>query len=100
MTTVRMTTLRNSMQPTNEWLFHINNYFILGDYIPKVREKYNLASQITTLYPDGLPNYQSLHYGPPKYQNLWKIPLFGKYPHNTPATCQFLIQKIQEKIKK
>jgi hypothetical protein len=69
------------------FLFYL---FIFGK---KNKNKYNLAIQTTTFSPNGPPNYQGLHSDPPNHQNLWKMPILAKYPHNTPTTYHFSIKK-------
>jgi hypothetical protein len=57
-----------------------------------IGKKYNLAPQTTIISPDGLSNYQGLHFDPLNYQNLRKISILAKYSHNTPVTCNFSIK--------
>jgi hypothetical protein len=54
----------------------MSEYEVLTKIILKIREKYILALQTTTLSPNGPPNYQCLDSGPPNYYFLifWPHP--------------------------
>lgn len=60
---------------TNLCICTLYIFFIIKN-IPCVKfylnlgKKNNLAPQTTTIFPNGLSNYQGLNSGPPNYQNL------------------------------